>query len=155
MTPPLLLLLQSDFNVDFEDDTGVTALSLLIQDLYRKCAGGQLEDAHALLAGLDKRPDFNPDASRRKAGDDSSDDEDDDEEGEGEGGAAGAGAGAGAGSGASRRARVVDEDGWETVPSRGRGGAPGAAGAEGAGPEQSGGEGEGGAAGAQPNNAAA
>jgi hypothetical protein len=106
--------LEGDFNIDFEDDTGVTALSTVLQDLYRKCAAGNREGVAALLASLDGRSDFNPDSSRPARGPESDDDEE--ESGE-DGGGEGEGAGGG-GEQVSRRAHVVDEDGWETMPTK-------------------------------------
>ena len=132
----LIECLESDFGVDFDEETEsdriVTICSLAIQDLYRKCASFNFEEARTLLDGLAA-------AARRRQGlaprprvDSSSDDEDDDDEGGGMVETHGAGdesrrSGGGGGGGGGR---VVDSDGWETVPVRkgGRGGGAGAGG---------------------------
>lgn len=132
----LIECLETDFGVDFDEETEsdriVTICSLAIQDLYRKCASFNFEEARTLLDGLAA-------AARRRQGlaprprvDSSSDDEDDDDEGGGMVETHGAGdesrrSGGGGGGGGGR---VVDSDGWETVPVRkgGRGGGDGAGG---------------------------
>ena len=48
--------LESDFNIEFEDDEEVTLISQLIQDAYRKCADGDMKGLGDLLASLDKHP---------------------------------------------------------------------------------------------------
>ena len=79
----LLECLDSYFNVDFEggDDSVVTEVSLIIQDLYRKCAAGELAQARAVIASLEAMP------SMRKGG------------GGGGGGGGGDGGGSGGGGG--------------------------------------------------------
>ena len=133
----LIECLESDFGVDFDEETEsdriVTICSLAIQDLYRKCASFNFEEARTLLDGLAA-------AARRRQGlaprprvDSSSDDEDDDDEGGGMVETHGAGdesRRSGGGGGGGGGGRVVDSDGWETVPVRkgGRGGGDGAGG---------------------------
>lgn len=124
--------LEAYFNVDFEggDDSIVTEVSLIIQDLYRKCAAGHLAKARDVIASLDAMPSMRKGGVRATGGgvgegggeEDEEDDEDEDEfdeEVEGgdmleEGGKGGGGGGSGGGS-SNRRGTAVDEDGWETV----------------------------------------
>jgi hypothetical protein len=114
--------LEQYFNVDFEngDDSFVTEVSLIIQDLYRKCAAGELQGAKDILSSLDKVPSMRAGGVQRDASSGS------ESNGEEEGAAAGAAERAAAGSavredeGVGRRALVVDSDGWATVPVKSR-----------------------------------
>jgi len=138
--PACLQCLDSDFNVDFEDDEVVTEASLLIQDLYRKCALGDSEGVAALLGGLDThaitkkttvdRPGAAGSDDEEEGDEDGSEDDDEGSGDEGEGRPA-AGAGGSGSAAASAPKRVVDEEGWETIPApkKGRGKAAAPAGA--------------------------
>ena len=151
----LIECLESDFNINFDEETDsdrvVTVCSLAIQDLYRKCASFNFEEARTLIDGLREV------ARRRNGGaprpriESISDDEDNEEDNDEDvvrqqrdesmvvesntrrSGEA---------SGTSERARVIDSDGWETIPVRkgGRGGGGGGGGGSGS----SGGNGGGG-----------
>jgi len=117
--------LESYFNVDFEngDDSVVTEVSLIIQDLYRKCAAGELGKTRELVASLDTMPSMRKGGVRPAEDDEDADDEDgedEEEEEEGEGGEGGEGGETEVmkeekESGVSRRGTVMGEDGWETV----------------------------------------
>jgi hypothetical protein len=116
----LLEALTDDFGVDFEDDRIVTEASVVLQDLYRKCAGGQLAEAREVLDGLRRNPGLTGGGGAGGGGDDDGGDDDD------------------GGERRPRRERIVDEDGWETVVVHRKGakggaagGAPAAAGAAG------------------------
>jgi hypothetical protein len=113
----LLECLEQDFGIDFEDDSVVTEVSVLVQDVYRKCVAGQLGEAEALMDALEARARAaERSGGRRTAGSDDDDDDEDDEDGSGnEDGGAGTGVGAGSSGAPPRRERVVDEEGWETV----------------------------------------
>jgi hypothetical protein len=107
----LLECLEGDFGVEFENDEEVTAVSELIQKLYRECAEGELDAARSWLRALAK-----PEASRSKrvtgaAGDD----EDSCSESEEDGVCSSPAPLAGGSVAPSRPKHVVDEDGWETV----------------------------------------
>ena len=134
----LLECLTSYFNVDFEggDDSVVTEVSLVIQELYRKCASGDLSKAKELVASPDTFALRQGAVRAATASDDEEEDEEGEEEEEGEeamvGGGGGSssssssaavgGGGGGGGGGGSKR--EVDEDGWETVGTKkgGKGG---------------------------------
>lgn len=100
--------LESDFNVDFEDDTCITQVSLVIQDFYRKCADGDLSAARDLIASLDSHAQLSgktlPHAEEEEEGDEGVEEESDEET-----------PAAAAASSARGPRHVVDEDGWETV----------------------------------------
>jgi pre-rRNA-processing protein TSR2 len=115
----LLECLEKDFGIEFEDDNEVTAVSLLLQQLYRQCAEGELDAAREWLQKLSK-PEAN--RSQRVTGGDEDDESDSDGDGE-EGGAPIAAAGVAGGA----KSRTVDEDGWETVVAPRRRGAAGTA----------------------------
>ena len=114
-------VLAADFACDFEDDTPITQVSLLLQTLYRAAAAG---DDDAVRAAVARLPDH--EISQRRAvdrpaqrlaadsDDDGSDEDGSDEEEGGNGGGASAGDGAGVGAGAGA-GRQIDADGWETV----------------------------------------
>ncbi len=108
--------LTQDFNMDFEDDRVVTEASAVVQELYRKCAAGELDEARKVLAAASLSPGLN---GVTGGGAGSSDDED------GEDGGDGAGASEPR---LPRREKVVDEDGWETVVVHRRGPAKGSSG---------------------------
>jgi len=131
----LIECLETDFGVDFDEETEsdriITICSLAIQDLYRKCASFNFEEARTLLDGLAAVARRRQGLAPRPRVDSSSDDEDDDEEDGGmvetrEAGDESRRSGAAGGGGG----RVVDSDGWETVPVRkgGRGGGAGVSG---------------------------
>ena len=132
----LIECLETDFGVDFDEETEsdriVTICSLAIQDLYRKCASFKFEEARALIDGLAAVARRRQGLAPRPRVDSSSDDDDDDNdnvEGEERGELMSHGAGddsrrSGGGGGGGGSGRIVDSDGWETVPIRkgGRGG---------------------------------
>jgi hypothetical protein len=135
----LLECLTSYFNVDFEggDDSVVTEVSLVIQELYRKCASGDLSKAKAVVASPDTFA-LRQGAVRAATSDDEEDDEEGEEGEEEEEAMAGGGGGGGSSSSSSSSSssaavgggggggskREVDEDGWETVGTKkgGKGG---------------------------------
>jgi hypothetical protein len=144
----LISCMESYFNVDFDvgGDDVVTEVSLIIQDLYRRCAAGELGKAREIMSKLDQMPSMRARAAAVAPGAEEDSDGDDgsmEDDGEGDGGQASGGASAAGGGGGAKAAggrpgaRVVDADGWEVVPSKGRraggGGAGGAASAPGAG----------------------
>jgi hypothetical protein len=133
----LIECLETDFGVDFDEETEsdriVTICSLAIQDLYRKCASFNFEEARALIDGLAavarRRQGLAPRPRVDSSSDDDDDDDNDNDEGEERGELMSHGAGddsrrSGGGGGGGGSGRIVDSDGWETVPIRkgGRGG---------------------------------
>ena len=115
----LLDCLEGDFNVEFEDDRVVTAVSVLLQTLYRDCAAGDLESGRRLLSGLTARAQVRVAGEVAGGGSVSGSEE----EGEGEGGAAPP---APPEKPAAPR-RVVDAEGWETIVVKPKKGGKGAA----------------------------
>jgi hypothetical protein len=101
--------IEADFNIDFEDDTVVTTISTMIQDLYRKCAAGDLVAARELLVSLEKHP------SMQKMQHTNEDDSGDSEDEEGDTESAAGGAGVTSGEKSRGPKRIVDEEGWETI----------------------------------------
>ena len=122
----LLECLEADYNIDFEDDSEVTAVSTLLQDVYRKCAIGEIEAARAVLRDLASHPAMQKGESAGGGGDD---DDDGSESGDDSGSEGGGGGGGGGGAGGGAAAPSgPDADGWETVPAKsggkkGKGGA--------------------------------
>jgi hypothetical protein len=80
----LIECLEQYFGVDFEDgaDAMVTEVSLLLQDLYRKCASGDLAQARALVASLDTLPSMNARAGASRTDQGSEEEDSGSEEGE-------------------------------------------------------------------------
>ncbi len=117
----LLECLEAYFNVDFEggDDSVVTEVSLVIQDLYRNCAAGHLTKARDVIASLDAMPSMRKGGVRATGGGGGEEEEDtegdDEDEEEGEGGDMLEDEGNIGEGGSNRRSTAVDEDGWETV----------------------------------------
>lgn len=129
----LLDCFEQDFNLEFEDDSGVTEVSLILQDLYRKCAYGELKEAEELLASLEKHPAMQKNSvvvgGEGDSDEEGSDEDGSEEEGAGKaGGAAAAGAGGDAAAAGGRGPRqVVDDEGWVTTVPRGKKGGAAAA----------------------------
>lgn len=109
--------MEADFQIEFEDDSEVTEVSKFIQDVYRRCAAGDLDGAREVVIHLDRHPAMRPLAGGGGECGDSGSDDEDGEEGEGGAGVAGSGASS------NKPKHVVDEDGWETIvkPKKGKG----------------------------------
>jgi hypothetical protein len=122
----LLQCLDADFNIDFEDDNVVTEVSLLLQDVYRKCALGEEDKVKEIMDTLHshaitrKTTVDRPGAAKDDDSDDDDDDEDgefdeDDEEDDDDEDTAAAGAGRSEKK-KEKAAPEVDADGWATIP---------------------------------------